>query len=150
MVKAIIVLVIGLALLGGAGYGGWILYNQYFGPQEDAPPPPPPPPPPTSFIRMTPVVVPMIGDGRVEQFVTFVVSIEVLATEQPRGAQLMPRLRDQFIRDLYDAVDRKSIMRGALVDLAAAKKVMRASAVKVLGEETVRDVLVQVVTQRNL
>lgn len=149
MVKAIIVLVIGLGLLGGAGFGGWILYNQYFGPQEDVPPPPPPPPP-TSFIRMAPVVVPMIGDNRVEQFVTFVVSIEVLASQQPRGAQLMPRLRDQFIRDLYDAVDRKSIMRGALVDLAAAKKVMRESAVKVLGEETVRDVLVQVVTQRNL
>lgn len=150
MVKAIIVLVIGLFLLGGAGFGGWILYNEYFGPKEDAPPPPPPPPPPTAYIRMTPIVVPMIGDKRVEQFVTFVVSIEVLANEQPRGAALMPRLRDQFLRDLYDAVDRKTIMHGALVDLAAAKAVMKKSAAKVLGDEAVRDVLIQVVTQRNL
>lgn len=150
MVKAIIVLVIGLVLLGGAGFGGWTLYNQYFVEQKDAPPPPPPPPPPTAFIRMTSIVVPLIGDKKVEQFVTFVVSIEVLATEQPRGAALIPKLRDQFLRDLYDAVDRKTIMRGALVDIVAAKKVMKASAVKVLGEEAVRDVLVQVVTQRNL
>lgn len=150
MIKAIIVLVIGLGLLGGAGFGGWVLYNQYFVEHADAPPPSPPPPPPTAFIRMTPIVVPMIGDKKVEQFVSFVVSIEVLASDQPRGAALMPRLRDQFIRDLYDAVDRKTIMRGALVDLAAAKKVMKAAAVKVLGEENVRDVLVQVVTQRNL
>lgn len=149
MVKAILVLIIGLILLGGAGYGGWVVYNQYFVEHTEEPPPPPPPAP-TAFIRMTPIVVPLIGRTRVEQFVTFVVTIEVLASEQLYAVARVPIIRDRLLRDLYDAVDRKTIMRGELIDLAKAKKVMIESAGKVLGEATVRDVLLQVVTQREL
>ncbi|HEY0836766.1 MAG TPA: hypothetical protein VGE72_22845 [Azospirillum sp.] len=149
--KAIILLVFGLALLGGAGYGGWMLYQKYVvGEQGEPPPPKEVPPPPTAYVRMTPIAIPAIGRDRVEQFVTVVVTIEVVADQQARSAQNIPRLTDAFITTLYAAVDDKSVLSGALVNIPVVKEKLIAAATKVLGEGVVRDVLVQVVTQRKL
>jgi flagellar FliL protein len=150
--KAIILLIFGLALLGGAGYGGWMLYQKYILGEEVAEPAPPKdvPPPPTAYVRMAPIAIPSIGRDRVEQFVTVVVTVEVVADQQPRAAQNVPRLTDAFITTLYGAVDDKTVLHGALVNIPAIKEKLTEAATKVLGDGVVRDVLVQVVTQRKL
>ncbi|CAO3400095.1 hypothetical protein [Azospirillum palustre] len=152
MVKALIVLVLGIVLLGGASFGGWFVYQKYFIEHPDAPPKKvePPPKPPTAFVRLPPLVVPMIGPTRVEQFVTVVVAVEVLLEKQPMVQANQPRLTDAFLTALYGGVADKSILNGALVNIPAVKAKLVEAAGKVVGKDAVYDVLVQAVTQRNL
>lgn len=153
MVKALIVLVLGILMLGGAGFGGWTLYTKYLAlPPEGAEPKKvePPPKPPTGFVRLPPLVVPAIGANRVEQFVTVVVTIEVLLEKQPMAQANQTRLSDAFLTALYGGVADKSVMNGSLVNIPAVKEKLIEAGTKVLGPGVVQDVLVQAITQRNL
>lgn len=152
MVKALIVLVLGIVLLGGASFGGWFVYQKYFTELPDAPPKKvePPPKPPTAFVRLPPLVVPMIGPSRVEQFVTVVVAVEVLLDKQPLAQANQPRLTDAFLTALYGGIADQSILNGPLVNIPAVKAKLVEAAGKVIGQDAVQDVLVQAVTQRNL
>lgn len=152
MVKALIVLVLGIVLLGGASFGGWFVYQNYFVERPDAPPKKvePPPKPPTAFVRLPPLVVPMIGPTRVEQFVTVVVAVEVLLEKQPMVQANQPRLTDAFLTALYGGIADQSILNGPLVNIPAVKAKLVEAAGKVVGKDAVYDVLVQAVTQRNL
>lgn len=150
--KALVVLVLGLLLLGGAGFGGWYLYNTYLVPEEGAAKKeePPPPKPVTGFVRLPPLVVPVIGPNKVEQFVTVVVSMEVVQEKLPIVQANMPRLSDGFLTALYGAVADKSVMKAGLVNIPAVKEKLMESAGKVVGQGIVINVLIQAVTQRNL
>lgn len=151
--KALFLLLFGLMLLGGAAFGGWTLYNKFMVPQtaeELAKKEAEKPPPPVAYVRINPIVVPMIGKDKVEQFVTIVATIEVDAAKQPHAQANVPRLIDAFIFTLYAGVDDKSVMSGPLVSIPALKDKLAAAAAKVLGPGVVQGVLVQVVTQRNL
>ncbi|HYH38513.1 MAG TPA: hypothetical protein VD860_09865 [Azospirillum sp.] len=151
--KAIILLLFGLALLGGAAFGGWTLYNKFMTPptaEELAKKEAEKPPPPVAYVRMNPIVVPVLGKEKVEQFVTIVATIEVDAAKQPQAAANLPRLIDAFIATMYAGVDDKSLMSGPLINIPAVKDKLTAAAAKVLGPGVVQGVLVQVVTQRNL
>ncbi|ANC91055.1 hypothetical protein A6A40_03585 [Azospirillum humicireducens] len=151
MVKALIVLVLGIVLLGGASFGGWFVYQKYFTEQPDQPKKvEPPPKPPTAFVRLPPLVVPMIGPSRVEQFVTVVVAVEVVLEKQPLAQANQPRLTDAFLTALYGGIADQSILNGALVNIPAVKAKLIEAAGKVIGKDAVHDVLVQAVTQRNL
>lgn len=149
--KAIIVLVVGVLLLVGAAMGGWLLYFKLMAkPPESSEPAPPPPKPPSAIVRVPSVVVPVIGENRVRQFVTVVVALEVDLEMQPTTQANLPRLSDAFLTTLYGAVDDRTIFRGQLVDLPALKAKLAEAATKVLGGHGVQDVLVQIVMQRNL
>ncbi|KAA0597195.1 flagellar basal body-associated protein FliL [Azospirillum lipoferum] len=151
MVKALIVLVLGIVLLGGASFGGWFVYQKYFVPHPEEPKKvEPPPKPPTAFVRLPPLVVPMIGPSRVEQFVTVVVAVEVHLEKQPIVQANQPRLTDAFLTALYGGIADQSILSGALVNIPAVKTKLVEAAAKVVGKDAVYDVLVQAVTQRNL
>ncbi len=152
VVKAVILLVFGLLLLGGAGFGGWMIYNKYFVEHEEAAPKKeePPPKPPTGFVRLAPLVVPAIGAQKVEQFVTVVVTLEVVLEKLPIVQSRQPLVFDRCLTALYAGVDDRSVMNGNLVNIIAVKEKLSAAVAKVVGDGVVQNVLVQVVTQRNL
>nr|WP_246512809.1 hypothetical protein [Azospirillum picis] len=137
--------------MGGAGFGGWFVYQKYFVAHQDEPKKvEPPPKPPTSFVRLAPLVVPMIGPSRVEQFVTVVVAVEVVQEKQPMVQANQPRLTDAFLTAIYGGIGDKSILSGPLVNIPALKDKLIEAAGKIVGKDAVQDVLVQAVTQRNL
>jgi Flagellar basal body-associated protein len=150
--KAVILLVLGIGLLGGAGYGGWMLYNMYMVPHDGEQPKKEEPPPkvPTSFVRLPPLVVPAIGSHKVDQFVTVVVTLEVVADKVPLVQAYQPKVFDKLLTTLYGAVDDKSVLAGNLVNIPVVKEKLTAAAAKVVGDGVVQNVLIQVVTQRNL
>ncbi|HYG88296.1 MAG TPA: hypothetical protein VD978_18785 [Azospirillum sp.] len=151
---SIIQLLFSLLLLGGAGFGGWTLYNTYIAgkhfDEETKKKEAEKPPPPVAYVRLSPIVVPMIGENRAEQFVTVVVTVEVAAAKQFHAQSNVPRLIDAFIATMYGAVNDKSILNGGLVNIPAVKEILTGAANKVLGPGVTQDVLVQVVTQRTL
>lgn len=149
--KAIIVLLVGLLLLGGAAIGGWTLYTRYIKPADEAAAEPPPPPKPgIAYVRMPTVNVPVIGENRVRQFVSVVVTLQVDDDKQQAIQGLMPRLQNAVLTKLYELAGTNKILSGTLVDIAGVKAALVEAVGPAIGGPGLQDVLIQAVMQRNL
>jgi flagellar protein FliL len=148
--KALFVLILGLILLGGAAFASWTLYQRYIAGEhaEEAPPPPPPAPP--AYIRVTPVVVPLIGDKKVSQFVTVVATLQVDQPKQLAIQASLPRIQNAMLEALFAMGAEGKILRGTLVDIPAVKERLVEAVKPALPDGGLQDVLIQVVMQRNL
>lgn len=147
--KAIFVLIIGLLLLGGAAVGGWTLYTHYFKPKEEVVAEPPPKPG-IAYVRMPTVNVPVIGENRVRQFVSVVVTLQVDDDKQQAIQGLMPRLQNAVLTKLYELAGTNKILSGTLVDIAGVKAALVEAVGPAIGGPGLQDVLIQAVMQRNL
>ncbi len=101
------------------------------------------------FVKLDPIILPIIDESGVTQVVTLVVSLEVDGDENAEYAEnLTPRLKDAFIQDMYGVLSRKASMEGGMVKVDQLKMRLNRLSSKVLGEDKVNDVLLQVVNQR--
>ncbi len=101
------------------------------------------------FVEMRPIVLPIIDADGVSQVVTLIVSLEVTGDENEAYVQaLAPRLKDAFIQDMYGMLNRKASMDGGVVKVDHLKMRLNRASVKILGENKINDVLLQVVNQR--
>lgn len=101
------------------------------------------------FVKLNPIVLPIIDESGVTQVVTLVVSLEVDGDENAKYAEnLSPRLKDAYIQDMYGVLNRKAAMDGGMIKVNELKERLNRLSHKVLGEGKVNDVLLQVVNQR--
>lgn len=101
------------------------------------------------FVELNPIVLPIIDDSGVTQVVTLVVSLEVDGDKNAKFAEnLSPRLKDAFIQDMYGVLNRKASMDGGMIKVDELKERLNRLSHKVLGENKINDVLLQVVNQR--
>lgn len=107
--------------------------------------------PKEQFVQLDPLTLPVIGDRGVTQTVSLVISIEVpdeaTAAEVKR---LSPRLQDAYIQDMYGALNRKSAMENGVLQVGPIKERLNKISTRVLGENVVNDVLLQIVQQRRI
>lgn len=152
--KLIIMLVVGLVLLGGAGGGGYYFYTTYYAPkaegEEKHKEPPKPPEEPTVFMKLPPIMVSLLGPNRVTQFVTVVIVVEIPELKKPEAERQRVMLHDALLSTIYGSINDGQVMAGEVLMPAALKEKLVAVARKVLGEELVKDVLIQTVLQRKL
>ena len=105
--------------------------------------------PASSFVQLDPLILPIIGKDGLTQTVSMVIVIETPTEESKKEvAYLAPRLKDAFIQDMYGSLSKDSIMKDGVIQVGALKTRLHSIGVKVLGEEMVTDVLLQVVQQR--
>jgi flagellar basal body-associated protein FliL len=150
--KGIILLVVGIVLLAAGVGGGWVAYKKYIAPPpesaEQAKGKKQPEPPPI-YVRLAPFTVPAIGAERPEQLITFV--IVLLVSNQSAESQVndrMPRVMDTFLTTLYASIDEGEMINGSLVNVGGVKKRLQAACDRLLGNDVVKEVLVQTVLQR--
>lgn len=150
--KKIILLVLALLVLIGAGVGGYVM----FGPKpqkegehvEEAPKKKERTGPPV-FVQVGPMIVPVMGAKTVEQNIMVTVSLEVdddTIREQVR--QQSPRLVDAYVQALYGGIDKGQVIDGQVLNIPALKTKLMETTEKVLGPGVVHDVLIQSVSQR--
>ena len=107
--------------------------------------------PKEQFVQLDPLILPLIGDNGVTQTISLVVSIEVPDEASAKEVErLSPRLKDAFIQDMYGALNRKSAMENGVLQVAPIKARLNKISTKVLGEDKVNDVLLQIVQQRRV
>lgn len=107
------------------------------------------PAPVLEFVKVDPIILPVIDDHGLSQVVTIVITLEVPDAAAADQARLMaPRLKDAIIQDMYGVLSRKTVMKGGTVDVTKIKTRLNELSKKVLGAEKVNDVLLQVVNQR--
>jgi flagellar FliL protein len=151
--KKIIFFVLALMVLVGIGVGGFIMFGQHkeatAGAEHKEPPAKKKPEGPPQFATIGPIVVPVMGETRVEQTVMFMVALEVPDDNaKDRVRSLTPRLLDAYLGALYGKIGKNDVSEGQLVDVANIKERLTEATVKVLGPDVVDNVLIQSVTQR--
>lgn len=150
MVKVFLILLIALLFGGGGFAGGWYLFAKKDGAVAVAAPPPPPPVNAAPvFVKVGPLILPVIGTTRVEQFITLVVDLEVGDdTTADKLRVEMPRVEDAFLQTLYGGFATGTLLDHGIVNVVEVKSRLTAAVQKMFGNNIVRNVLIQVVTQR--
>lgn len=103
------------------------------------------------FVKLDPIILPIIDSQGVSQVVTLVVSLELNSEDKAKRAEmLVPRLKDAFIQDMYGVLNRKAASEGGLIKVDQLKARLNRVSGKVLGEDNINGVLLQVVNQRQI
>lgn len=103
----------------------------------------------TEFVELDPLVLPIVDNNGVSQVVSIVVALEVGdAHAVGEVNRLKPRIKDAFIQDMYGMLNRHAALKGGVIQVDILKKRLNNVSAKVLGEDVVYDVLLQVVQQR--
>lgn len=153
--KSVVLLVVGVILLLIAGAGGWFVYTKFINPPpepgKEAEKPKPPPEPPPVYVRIPPIILPVIGSNRVEQQITVVLMLQVADQEAAGKVQgKMPWVSDTFFTTLYGAIDEGHLLNGSLIDIPALKQRLISTSNKLVGKGVVKEVLIQTILQRRL
>jgi len=100
------------------------------------------------FVELSPLMLPVINDRGVSQMISLIVAVEVDSQEKAdKVTKFSPRLTDAYLSDLYGALSNKNMEKG-MVPIAYLKERLNVMSNKVLGDEVVSDVLVQVMQSR--
>ena len=102
-----------------------------------------------SFVELDQLVFPIIDGNGVNQTVSLVIALEMADSEAAAEViTLQPRLKDAFIQEMYGALNRHAALKGGVIQVGKIKARLSHVAKKVLGQDKVKDVLLQVVQQR--
>ena len=155
--KKAIIAVIAVLFLGGAGFGAYTFFNKPAEATEtkeaakgaeaahegEAATP--------TFVELKPLVLPIVDRDGVSQIISIVISLETDDPEKAAQVELMrPRLTDAYIQGMYGVLNSKSVMADGILQVGYIKNRLHAITVKVMGEDKVNDVLLQVVQQRHV
>ncbi len=106
---------------------------------------------PAVFVQLSPLVLPIVDENGVSQTVSLVISVEVADEAMAAKVKnLQPRLQDAFIQDMYGVLSRKAVMKGGVIEVAKIKARLNTISDKVMGDDTIKEVLLQVVQQRRI
>lgn len=103
----------------------------------------------TEFVELDPLILPIVDNSGVNQVVSLVVAIEVPGPAAKDKVKLMsPKLKDAYIQDMYGMLNEHAAIKGGVVQVAIIKERLNEITQNIMGEDTVKDVLLQVVQQR--
>lgn len=146
--KRALVSIVVVVVLAAAGLAGWTVSGKS---SAEAASSSKSPASEMRFVKLSPLVLPVVGTRRVEQVVGLVVALELA---EPGKAAFVEenglRLTDAFITDLYGALEPSKLGNAGLVNIDQVKGKLARASNRVLGEGVVKEVLVQMVNQRSV
>ncbi len=101
-----------------------------------------------NYLDMENLAIPIIRNRRIEKHVILKVSLEMMDEDSLEDARpYMPRLKDAFIKDLYDYYSYQT--PGTKINTEAIKGRLKEAGDKVVGNGKIRKVLIQAAFQRS-
>ncbi|MCM2344391.1 MAG: flagellar basal body-associated FliL family protein [Alphaproteobacteria bacterium] len=102
-----------------------------------------------AYVEMAPLILPIVDAEGVSQIVSLVVVLQVHdEAGKAEVAAQMPRIKDAYIQDMYGVLNKHAAVKGGVVQVGIIKEKLNAANTRILGEDVVQDVLLQVVQQR--
>ncbi len=102
-----------------------------------------------TFVKIDPLTLPVVDKNGVVQIVNISITLEVGDAEKAKDVErFAPRLKDAYIQDMYGALSSTTAMTQGVVNVEVVKKRLNAVTQKIMGNDSVRDVLLQAVQQR--
>ncbi len=101
----------------------------------------------SEYVKIEPLILPVIDNDGVYQVLSLVVVIEVGGVNDAEKVKAKkPKLKDAYIQDMYGVLNESSAIRNGVVQVKIIKKRLNAITHKIMGDvET--EVLLQVVQQ---
>ncbi len=101
------------------------------------------------FVELDPLILPIIDKKGVTQVISLVVVIEVPdATIKEEVERLSPRIKDAYIRDMYGVLNDRAFIKGGVLEVEMIKRRLKKVSSEVVGDDKIRDVLLQFVKQK--
>ena len=101
------------------------------------------------FVELDPLILPIVDRNGVSQVVSMVVTLEVYDSKSAeKVTKMTPKLKDAYIQSLYGTLNKHASLKGGVIQVSDIKKQLQKISHKVVGEEYVNAVLLQVVQQR--
>lgn len=160
--KAIVLGVLALAVLGGGGFGA---YSYFMKPAEAAVPPGDHAVAPAEeehaaaesgehkeplpVVELSPMIVPVIDREGISQVVSLIIAIEaldIIAADKVKYYE--PKLKNAYIKEMYGILNRHAALKGGVLQIADIKAHLNKVSEKILGEHVISNVMLQVVQQR--
>lgn len=104
----------------------------------------------SEFVQLDPLILPIVDKSGLSQVVSIVVALEVKDKyDAELVTSMQPKIKDAFIQEMYGVIHNPAGLHdGQVVKVGILKKRLGRIGQKVLGEDVVQDVLLQVVQQR--
>jgi flagellar FliL protein len=101
-----------------------------------------------TYIPMDTIILPVIGRDGISQTISMVVSLQVNDSSKVEAVkELLPRLADAYLSDMYGNLTQASAMQGGVIKVSQLKARLTQITQKVAGEGMVDGVLLQVLQQ---
>lgn len=101
------------------------------------------------YVRLNPMILPVVGDKGVQEIVSVLVALEVSDQHNIEIVNgVLPRLNDAYMRALYGTIDKTAYRNGRFIDVTKIKSCLATVTDNVVGKGIVHDVLIQGVNQR--
>jgi len=101
------------------------------------------------YVKIEPLFIPIIGDKGLSENVSISIVIEVPDSERAQVVRTNePLLTDAFIHDMYSVLNNSSGRRDGVVRVDVIKDRLNRTSRRILGDENVNDVLLEVVYQQ--
>ncbi len=101
------------------------------------------------FVELDPLILPIVDEDGLSQTVSMIVALEVFDSAAAGKVEHMsPKLKDAFIQDMYGVLNRHAALKGGVIQVGMIKKRLNKISNKVMGDDVINDVLLQVVQQR--
>jgi flagellar FliL protein len=102
----------------------------------------------TIYVPMQAIILPIIGRDGISQTISMVVSLQVSdQAKADKVKEALPRLADAFLSDMYGNLSSQSAMQGGVIKVSVLKERLAEITKKVMGEDMVQGVLLQVLQQ---
>ncbi|MCL4679519.1 MAG: flagellar basal body-associated FliL family protein [Alphaproteobacteria bacterium] len=103
----------------------------------------------SEFVELDPLILPILDNSGVNQVVSLVIAIEVPGpSAKDKVKSMSPKLKDAYIQDMYGMLNEHAAMKGGVVQVAVIKERLNVITKDIMGKDTVKEVLLQVVQQR--
>ncbi len=101
------------------------------------------------YVKLDPLLLPIIDDDGVQQVVSMVVAIEVDGIFNADKVKAMkPKLTDAYIQEMYGALNKHAAFKGGVIQVVMIKDKLNKITHEIMGKDIATEVLLQVVQQR--
>ncbi len=101
------------------------------------------------YVKLDPLLLPIIDDDGVQQVVSMVVAIEVDGVfDADKVKAMKPKLTDAYIQEMYGALNKHAAFKGGVIQVVMIKDKLNKITHEVMGDDIHTEVLLQVVQQR--
>lgn len=148
--KIVVILAVIVVLLLGGGGAAYFFRDALFGAGgEKAETETELKTPDALFVDLESINIAVIHNRRIEKHVVLQVTLEVFDEEtRAMVAKSLPRIKDSFIKDMYDYYAVQTPGGGGGVDVEAIKKRLKRTVDTVMGPNVIRSVLIQGAVER--
>lgn len=102
----------------------------------------------SAFVKLDPLLLPIIDEDGIQQVVSMVVSIEVNSDNASKVKLYSPRLTDAYIQDMYGVLNRHAALKDGIIQVRMIKERLNKVTGEILGHDIEAEVLLQLVQQR--